>query len=357
MSTIDQLLFPESADSFSEALKHLFDDHSQLFILCDENTFNACFPVLAPLHPLLTEAEILVIEPGEVSKCLEVAQQLFEQLIESNADRQSLLINLGGGVVTDLGGWLASNYKRGIPFLNIPTSLLAMVDAAIGGKTGIDLGHHKNMIGTFAFAKCTLIYPPFLSSLPQTEWMSGSAELVKHALLDERASYDALLEQLPLHWPIPPALIHHSCAFKASVVATDPNDNGPRKMLNLGHTFGHALESWHMEMGTPVAHGIAVAAGLFIELELALQNQAALGEEVAQIQHDLVTHYNFAQWKWPAIEKLMPYIINDKKNDSIGIRCVIWQAFGKFELGALQSEDALTKSYEAAMMHLNNLKM
>jgi 3-dehydroquinate synthase len=357
MSSIDQLQFHDSAEAFGDALKHIFEDHSRLFILCDENTLHACFPVLAPLHPLLAEAEILVIEPGEASKCLEVAQQLFEQLIESNADRQSLLINLGGGVVTDLGGWLASNYKRGINFLNIPTSLLAMVDASIGGKTGIDLGHHKNMIGTFAFAKYTIVYPSFLNSLQESELDSGSAELIKHALLNDRSSYNQLLSQLPLRWPIASDIIRHSCEFKASVVNDDPKENGQRKMLNLGHTFGHAIESWQLAMGTPVAHGMAVAAGLFIELELALQCERNLRSEIESIQQDLLTHYDFDLWTWPAFTSLLPYLNNDKKNDVHGMRCVLWQGFGKVDVNVHTSEVAMTKAYDVALRRMKNSKM
>ena len=248
------------------------DDISLLFILVDENTHQHCLPLLLNRVEPLQRVEILEVPAGEESKTIEIAAQLWGSLTELKADRNSLIINLGGGVISDLGGFVASCYKRGIRFVNIPTTLLAQVDAAHGGKTGIDFEGFKNQIGTFAKAEATFIYPGFMSSLPYREFISGFAECVKHALI-----YDADLWQALLINGLPdPELAEHfiepSVQIKKKIVEEDPKEKGLRKILNFGHTVGHALESLSIANDKePLLHGEAIAMGMIAEMHMATQ--------------------------------------------------------------------------------------
>ena len=222
----------------------------QLFMLTDSHTAEYCLPILAdsigeiPYH-------LLTIEAGERSKNLASVQAVWDFLFKHRATREALLINLGGGMITDLGGFAAATYMRGIRFVNIPTTLLAMVDASSGGKTGIDYNGIKNGIGTFTQPLATLIHPNFLRTLPATELLSGFAEMLKHALIASPEEWIRLLqlaqEELPQAQFVAAlserGLLHNSIAIKEQVVAQDPREAGMRKILNFGHTVGHAIES------------------------------------------------------------------------------------------------------------------
>ncbi|TXF79401.1 3-dehydroquinate synthase [Chryseobacterium sp.] len=241
---------------------------SKLFILVDENTHHFCLPTL--LANLETEIsfEIIEIAAGEEMKTLETATQLWEILSEFEADRKSLFMNLGGGVVTDLGGFVASTYKRGIKFINIPTTLLGMCDASIGGKTGIDHLFLKNVIGTFADAEHIFVFPEFLNTLSFEELRSGFAEMLKHGLIADASHWNDLIRIDELKAENIYPFIEKSMQIKLQIVEKDFREQHIRKTLNFGHTVGHAVESVCLKKGKPILHGEAVALGMICETHL-----------------------------------------------------------------------------------------
>lgn len=251
------------SDSINRMNELLAEHDGLVFFLVDENTHEYCLPALLGELIHLGEYEILEVPAGEESKCIEVITNLWITLAEANADRNTLLINVGGGMITDLGGFLGSTYKRGIRFWHVPTSLLAMVDAAWGGKTGIDVNSIKNLVGTFLEADEVFVYPPFLETLPERELRSGYAEVLKHGLINGAE----LLNEALAAWNNRDfsTIIERAAEVKANIVDGDLFEQGLRKRLNLGHTLGHAVESYFLEKGEAILHGEAVAAGLLME--------------------------------------------------------------------------------------------
>ena len=240
----------------------MLSEASQVFILTDENVAPFWLPEVAHwLH--CDSATDIVIKAGEQHKNLQTVQRIWKTLMKHHADRNALLINLGGGVITDLGGFAASTYKRGIKFINIPTTLLAMVDAAIGGKTGIDFGGAKNQIGTFAEAEEVLINPVFLETLPERELRSGLAEMLKYGFISDAKLLEINLENCH-------DFILRAGDIKREIVSKDPTEKGLRKVLNFGHTIGHAIESHCLTTDYPLLHGEAVALGMLGALWLSV---------------------------------------------------------------------------------------
>jgi len=308
-------------------MDELLAEHDGLvFFLVDENTHAHCLPILLAELSNLGEYEILEVPAGEESKCIEVVTNLWLALAEANADRNSLLINVGGGMITDLGGFLGSTYKRGIRFWHVPTSLLAMVDAAFGGKTGIDVNNIKNLVGTFLEADEVFVYPPFLQSLPERELRSGFAEVIKHGLIDgEILLKDALQSWNDQNFD---AIIEWAVKVKVDIVDKDLFEQGLRKRLNLGHTLGHAVESYFLEKGTPILHGEAVAAGLLMEswlshLLLMMETEVfhAIVRDIRKIFPDLY---------WPEKDdvSILYYLQYDKKNTAGTQRYALLKAIG-----------------------------
>ena len=287
---------------------------TQLLILVDENSHDYCLPTF--LGNLQTDIpfEIIEIEAGEELKTLETAAQLWEILAEFKTDRKALMINLGGGVITDMGGFIASTYKRGILFINIPTTLLGMCDASIGGKTGIDHQFLKNIIGTFAHPQQIFVFPEFLYTLPFEELRSGFAEMLKHGLItDEKHWIDLIsLKEITPESIFP--FIERSMQIKQNVVDQDFTEQSIRKTLNFGHTVGHAIESLFLIKGKPIMHGEAVALGMICETRASyLEN--LISEETS---NDIVFHIrkfypllNIGVFSFDEIINLMK---NDKKN-------------------------------------------
>ncbi len=305
---------PEGYDGLDVLLQELAP--TKTFLLVDSNTVN-CLSVFVPkLAQLDAEFEVLEVPPGEESKSLEVAANLWSVLLEYGADRNSLIINVGGGVICDLGAFIASTYKRGISFINVPTSLLAMVDASVGGKNGINFEGLKNQLGSFTQPNFVLVDPDFLVTLPQKEWESGHAEMLKHALLSGERWLELLAlepESLALHD------IEQSIAFKAEIVREDFKENGKRKMLNLGHTTGHAWESFSAASGKPCTHGAAVIQGLHVALIL-----SGLPEE----QSALAQRYPWQLVEEEALQPLWERQLQDKKNANGEVRYVLLARFG-----------------------------
>ena len=288
-------------------------DFQKFFFLVDENTHEHCLvPLLQELGEL-GEMEVLEIEPGEASKSPEVLVQLWMALSDLRADRYSLLVNLGGGVVSDLGGMLAGTYMRGIPFVNFPTTVLSQVDASVGGKTGINLDHLKNRVGLFLNPERVYVLNRFLETLPFEERRSGYAEMLKHGLIADREYWKQLL-QLNIKEALPDTImIRKSIEIKSKVVEKDFRESGLRKILNFGHTLGHALETVSHEEGEPLLHGEAVALGMMGELLLSAEF-AGMDKEVAEeAAHRIGDHFHDVEVTGDP-ERILEVVKQDKKN-------------------------------------------
>ena len=293
-------------------------------ILLDENTFQHCLPLLISQVEALQEAEFIEVPVGEECKSLEVAAQVWQTLMESEADRNAVVVNLGGGCVCDLGGYVAAGYKRGIRYINVPTTLLSMVDAAIGGKTAINFGGVKNSIGHFYPSTLTVIDPAFLDTLPQEELLNGRMEMVKTAAVTD----PELFQQLLTDYRLSITAIKEVARIKARVVKADPYDHSIRKILNFGHTFGHAIEVYRN-----VPHGIAVAIGMKAAMYLSVK-KTGHSEEIYEsysqwLKKQLVSiNSHLLSFNLKEIESMLPLMRQDKKNASGTIRCVLLQDLG-----------------------------
>jgi 3-dehydroquinate synthase len=288
--------------------------YSQVIILADVKTNGFCVNVLKKLLPSLRNTDLIVIPDGDQNKNISTCQLIWDQLIDLKAGRHSLLLNVGGGMVCDTGGFAASVYKRGIPFVNVPTTLLAMADAAHGGKTGINSDGLKNVIGVFQQAEAVYIQPLFLQTLDDRNLRSGIAEILKHALLQGTEVFQKILH-LPCEAFYTAAVIQEAMAFKNTIVQQDPLDQGVRQTLNLGHSIGHAIESYALKNDRPLLHGEAVMLGLIYELMIShelFQLPLLLIEEICQFKNRIFPQLNFSF----SFEDIEPVILNDKKNDA-----------------------------------------
>ena len=293
--------------------------YSQILLLVDENTLRHCVPDLITEVAELEGVEFLEVEPGEGQKNIEVAAQLWMALSELNIDRKGLIINVGGGVIGDLGGFVASAYKRGIDFVQVPTTLLSMIDASVGGKVGIDLGELKNQIGFFSEPAAVVIYPPFLDSLDVNQIKSGYAEMIKHGLIVDKTYFEKL-KKFDLH--VTQDLIDKSVAIKAEIVLNDFKEQGKRKLLNFGHTFGHAIESYFLANGNPILHGMAVAAGMICEVIMSKRMNLIKDHEANEVVSFLNNHYQKMQLQREEKQAIFELMKMDKKNSQGIIKSV-----------------------------------
>lgn len=329
-------------EDFSQLNQFITDlKPTQLLILVDENTHEHCIPTL--LGNLETDIpfEIIEIEAGEELKNLETATHLWEILTDFGTDRKALLLNLGGGVVTDMGGFVASTYKRGIPFINIPTTLLGMCDASIGGKTGIDHQFLKNIIGTFAHPEHIFVYPKFLKTLSFDELRSGFAEMLKHGLISDKNHWNDLISINHLTPENIFPFIERSMKIKENVVEQDFTEQNIRKTLNFGHTIGHAIESLFLLKGKPIMHGEAVAMGMICETRISFLNNlisADVSDEIIFLIRKFFPDLNIAAFTTQDIISLM---MNDKKN-----------SFGKVNFSLLTGIGSCTFNCEATTEHI-----
>ena len=305
-------------------------NYSQVAILVDENTKRDCLSKL----PQIENALIIEIKSGEEYKNISTCSFIWEQLTINNFDRNALLINLGGGVIGDMGGFCAATYKRGLEFIHIPTTLLAMVDASVGGKLGIDFKGFKNQIGLFNNPKAVLISSEFLETLAESELKSGFAEVVKHALISDNSLW-LKLKNTPftdLDWE---DIIDTSVQIKNKIVLADPFEKGERKKLNFGHTFGHAIESYYLEKRTPISHGEAVFMGMILETKIS---------DLSETDKNEIKNYvlsNFALPYTPKKSSLHKFLINDKKNQNGKINFTLLNGIGNCSLDNLFSLDEL----------------
>lgn len=311
-------------------------------ILLDENTFQHCLPLLISQVEALQEAEFIEVPTGEECKSLEVAAQVWQTLLEGEADRDAVLVNLGGGCMCDLGGYVAAGYKRGIRYINLPTSLLAMVDASIGGKTAVNLGGVKNSIGHFYPATLTVIEPSFLATLPPEELLCGRMEMVKTAAVTEPELFGQLIRRMEGTTEVECRQIVDIARIKNRVVKADPYDHGIRKILNFGHTFGHAFEAY-----SHLLHGIAVGIGMKVAMYLSVKKVGLLEAVYREYSGWLGERVDIPKYNIKDIEAMLPLMRQDKKNNGGAVRCVLLQELGAaiIDVGVTDNEirDAILK--------------
>lgn len=291
----------------------------QIFILVDEHTVQSCLPILQEHCPILRNVNCMILPSGETAKSLSSVEKVWHFLFDNHATRQAILINIGGGVVTDLGGFAAATYMRGIRFINIPTTLLAMVDASTGGKTGINFHGVKNGVGTFSQPLATFIYPPFLSTLSSEDILSGFAEMIKHGFIASATHYQALLAAIET-WVVHnkevdfASLIEDSLQIKQSIVDSDFCEKGLRRVLNFGHTIGHAIEEMYAAQNKSIAHGYCVMWGMVAELYLSVMKVGCPQSFLTQASHIMIEYYGRPQCDCPHRKKLIDWMRHDKKN-------------------------------------------
>ena len=302
--------------------------YSKIFILVDENTKRDCLADLKQRMLGDFDFEILEIESGESQKTINTCTQLWEELSERDADRKSLLINLGGGVITDLGGFVASTFKRGIVFINVPTTLLAMVDASVGGKTGVDLGALKNQVGVINQPGMVLIISDFLKTLDDRQLQSGFAEMLKHGLIHNAAYWETL--KSIADFTNMDHLIYDSVTIKNEVVLQDPTEQHLRKILNFGHTLGHAVESYFLESKSlnTLLHGEAIAIGMILEAYLSKELTGLPDAELKDIKTTFLKRYPKTEFAEKDIEAILSLLKFDKKNSHGNINFVLLEKIG-----------------------------
>lgn len=322
--------------------------YSKIFILVDENTSQYCLPHL--LNNLATEIEIEIIEleVGEIHKNIETCTEVWGALSELGGDRKSVLINLGGGVISDLGGFVACTFKRGIDFINIPTTLLSMVDASIGGKNGVDLGNLKNQIGIIREPKAVIVDTQFLNTLPQNEMRSGLAEMLKHGLIFDKKYWDKFKDLKDLHTEDLNQLIHQSIQIKNTIVCEDLTENGIRKSLNFGHTLGHAIESYFLENDakTTLLHGEAIAVGMILESYISREKNLLTNEEYQEIKYIINDIFEKIEFTPFDIEKIIELLIFDKKNEFGKVQFALLNGIGKIKINQESDNTLIYKAFE-----------
>ncbi|GAA4317336.1 3-dehydroquinate synthase [Mucilaginibacter gynuensis] len=320
-------------------------NYSRFFILTDEHTSIYCFPLIKKEVDEIDNYDLIEINAGEESKNIDFCIGIWKMLIDFGADRKSLLINLGGGVITDMGGFAASTYKRGIDFVHMPTTLLSQVDASVGGKTGIDVDSVKNIIGTFAQPKAVFIEYDFLKTLSPRQRLSGLAEMLKHGLILD-AAYWADLKNSDLSLPSA-GQIHASVVLKNKVVTEDPTEQNIRKSLNFGHTIGHAVETWSlMNDNNPLTHGEAIALGMICESYLAHKKTGLSAEELTEISEVIMKLYPKYRLKPSAYEAMYGYMLKDKKNLDGKVNCTLLTKIGQFNIDNVCTQPELFEALD-----------
>lgn len=342
MKTLNSISYPiYFEDTLSELVNFINKgNYSRFFVLTDENTGKHCLPLLRKYIDKLDNFDIIEINAGEENKNIDFCVGVWKMLIDFSADRQSLLINLGGGVISDLGGFAASTYKRGIDFVHVPTTLLSQVDASVGGKTGIDLDNIKNIIGTFTQPKAVFIEHSFLKTLPARQILSGLAEMLKHGLIFD-AEYWNELKISDLHKPSA-ELVHKSVEIKNKVVIEDPHEKGIRKSLNFGHTIGHAVETYSlMHDEDPLTHGEAIAIGMICEAKLSNMKIGMSDADLAEIVEVITGLYPRYTISESCYKELYSIMQKDKKNQSGKINCTLLTSIGQCRIDNICTEDEL----------------
>jgi 3-dehydroquinate synthase len=347
----------EGATVFSAIQNTLRDDFQKthmIFVLVDENTREHCLPALVSFTPALSNAKVIEIKSGENQKSLESANYIWKTLAEHKAGRDSLLINVGGGVISDLGGFVAATYKRGIPYINVPTTLLAMTDASIGGKLAINLDKVKNQVGVFELPRGVYIYSGFLRTVQQADFLNGISEIMKYGLIMDyglwkkvsKLNFGTLLAE-PFRNSLWDDLIRRTIKTKSEIIEKDFRDLRERRILNFGHTFGHAFESFFSkEDGQGISHGHAVASGILCESYLSTLKSGLKEkelEEIVQVVSSLFPPLPIKQEDFPRLIELMQ---QDKKNISGNINFTLLKTIGKGLINQHCSEEMVVQALE-----------
>ncbi|GHV49098.1 3-dehydroquinate synthase [Bacteroidia bacterium] len=322
--------------------------HDKLFILTDTNTQEKCYPLLKGI-PGIAQARVITIKAGDTHKSLEQLATVWQILSEEGASRRSLLINVGGGMVTDLGGFAGATFKRGLQTINIPTTLMASVDAAVGGKTGINFNGLKNEVGAFYPPECVFIDCSFLRTLDRDNILSGYAEMIKHALLSSQETYASVLSQdlnAPIDYTKLSRMVAESVAIKEKIVAEDPKEQGIRKALNLGHTIGHAFESLSFKEERPLLHGHAVAIGLVCELYLSFKLCAFPSAKLTEVACYIKEYYPLFPYKCQVYGTLYELMTHDKKNEGGIINFTLLSNIGQIHINQPVSKELIEESLD-----------
>lgn len=332
------------------ATRASLDHYSSIFVLTESIIEEKW---ISSLPKSLQEAKRHVVSAGEGSKCISTCEDVWSFLLSHGADRRSLLVNIGGGMVTDLGGFSASTFMRGIPFINVPTTLLAQVDASIGGKTGVNFGGVKNIVGTFTQPKAVVIDVEILDTLPDREFIAGLAEVVKHGLIYDSNYFHstvALASDGRLSGVALEETISRSCEIKRDVVNADERESGIRKLLNFGHTFGHAFESISLKKGEPLLHGEAVSIGMVAEAFLALELGLLKQEEVQALKDGLQAVGLPTQLKLScSFDDVYPLLEHDKKNTRGKISWTLLDAIGSGVVDQSAEKALVERSFQAIL--------
>jgi len=317
-----------------------------VFVLVDTNTNTYCLPVFR--QTWLQPFSLIDIAAGDDHKNAESLAHVWQLLSAGKATRNSLLINLGGGMITDLGGFAASTFKRGIRYINIPTTLLGAVDAAVGGKTGINFNGLKNEVGVIRQAEAVILFPPFFSTLDERNMLSGYAEMLKHALLKSYDEWRAIItiDFQSVDYQRLGILIQHSIEIKEDIVRQDPVEKNIRKALNLGHTIGHAFESFSYTTNYPLLHGYAVAFGLACELYLSHVKLGFPKEPLQQLIQIIKENYGIIHFGCAHYETLYELMTHDKKNDASGVNFTLLSDIGQIQINQHSEKDVIFESFD-----------
>jgi len=304
--------------------------YSSVFVMIDSNTKEHCLAVFKNRISESLDFEIICIPPGEEFKTIKSCQKVWQTLSKKGADRKSLIINLGGGVITDMGGFIASTFKRGVDFINIPTTLLSMVDASVGGKTGVDFENIKNQIGVIVDPKLVIIESDFLKTLPFKEYRSGYSEMLKHGLINDKKYWDTLSNILKKNTKDILSLIYKSIEIKNKIVLDDPYEQNQRKVLNFGHTIGHAIESYFIESDhlDKLTHGEAIAIGIIIESSISVEKCSLKQSEADQIKNVFNSIFSKVKIDSSDQENIISLIKFDKKNSHGNVYFVLLKSIG-----------------------------
>jgi 3-dehydroquinate synthase len=331
---------------FSGIIKEL--KPSKIFIITDENTHTHCLGYLFEKEKFKITPEIIIIPEGEIHKNISTCVKVWETLSEKGADRNSLIINLGGGVVTDLGGFVASTFKRGLPFINIPTSLLGMVDASVGGKNGVDLGPIKNQIGVINLPEMVLIDTEFLNTLPKEHITSGLAEMLKHGIIYSKEYWERVKNIDVCNKLEFEVLIWDSIEIKKEIVALDPSEKNLRKTLNYGHTLGHAIESYFLESPDKkiLLHGEAVAAGIVLATFISMETYGFPKQSLRDISKTIFKYFPKQTFSKKDIEAIIKLLVFDKKNRNGQVLFVLMEDIGQHRTDCIVSNELIYSAFD-----------
>jgi len=327
-------------DQLSKDIKD--KEYSKIICIVDDNTQQHCLPILE--QKISRQVNVIIVKPGEKSKTIETCTKIWKEMMHLGADRHSLVINLGGGVIGDMGGFCAATYMRGIDFIQVPTTLLSQVDSSVGGKLGVDLSSYKNIVGLIKNPNAVHIFPDFVSSLPNREVFSGFSEMIKHALISDKQLWEDIKSTNPLTQTDWTNDIHKSVLVKHKITEIDPLEHSVRKKLNFGHTLGHAIESENLKNEYPLLHGEAIAIGMICESHISYQKGLLNKKVLTEISDIILNLYARHPESVAEVNDIIPHTRHDKKNKGGVVRCTLLMDIGEAIIDQQITEDEMRKS-------------